>query len=101
MLATDNIQGMNTNAAKIIDALGGTAEVARLFGVRMPSVSRWRMAGIPPARMMFLKAVHSAALEGIDLNAATAVAANDPHVAQAEGQGVAAQPQATVEVGHV
>lgn len=68
---------MNTNAVKIIDALGGTAEVARLFGVRMPSVSRWRVAGIPPARMMFLKVVHATALEGIDLQAATAAGSNE------------------------
>lgn len=80
---------MNTNAAKIIDALGGTAEVARLFGVRMPSVSRWRVAGIPPARMMFLRVVHSSVLVGIDLDAATAFATNDQNIVQNEGKGCA------------
>lgn len=63
---------MNTNAAKIIDALGGTAEVARLFGVRMPSISRWRVAGIPGARMMYLQAVRPDVLQGVDVPAATA-----------------------------
>ena len=64
---------MNENAAKIIDALGGTAEAARLFEVRMPSVSGWRHFGIPRARMMYLKAAHPKALKGVDLEAATAV----------------------------
>ena len=65
---------MNSNAVKIIDTLGGTAEVARLFEVRMPSVSRWRVAGIPAARMMYLKAVRPDALAGADAAAATAPA---------------------------
>ena len=47
--------GMNLHASKVIDALGGTAEVARMFGVRMPSVSGWRTEGIPKARMMYIK----------------------------------------------
>lgn len=63
---------MNTHAAKIIDALGGTAEVARLFGVRMPSISRWRVAGIPGARMMYLQAARPDVLRGVDVAAATA-----------------------------
>lgn len=64
--------GMNTQATKIIDALGGTAEVSRLFDVRMASVSVWKQKGIPKARMMFLKAAHNKKLRGIDLAAATA-----------------------------
>jgi hypothetical protein len=39
---------------EIIDALGGTAEVARICNVRPPSVSEWRKNGIPPARRQFL-----------------------------------------------
>jgi hypothetical protein len=62
----------NTHASKIIDALGGTAQVARLFDVRMASVSDWKQSGIPRARMMYLKAVHPKALKGIDVKAATA-----------------------------
>lgn len=42
-------------SSQIIDALGGTAEVARLCDVKMPSVSQWRNSRIPPARLMFLK----------------------------------------------
>lgn len=64
---------MNADAVKIIDALGGTAEAARLFEVRMPSVSAWRHFGIPRARMMYLKAVRPQALAGADVEAATAV----------------------------
>jgi hypothetical protein len=40
---------------KIIDALGGTNEVARLCEIKPPSVSEWRRDGIPHARLMFLK----------------------------------------------
>lgn len=42
---------------QIIDALGGTAEVARLCDVKQPSVSQWRKEGIPAARLMYLRAV--------------------------------------------
>lgn len=43
--------------SEIIDALGGTAAVARLCQVKPPSVSDWRKEGIPQARRMFLEAV--------------------------------------------
>lgn len=43
------------NASEIIDALGGTAEVARLCNVRPPSVSEWKVKGIPEARRMYLE----------------------------------------------
>ena len=39
---------------KIIDALGGSAATARLFGIRQPSVSDWRHKGIPRARLQTL-----------------------------------------------
>lgn len=42
---------------EIIDALGGTAAVARLCQVKKPSVSEWRKKGIPSARRMYLEAV--------------------------------------------
>jgi len=45
------------NASEIIDKLGGTAEVARICEVKPPSVSEWRTAGIPPARLMYLKVI--------------------------------------------
>lgn len=43
--------------SEIIDALGGTAEVARLCDVKQPSVSDWRKQGIPRARRMYLQAI--------------------------------------------
>lgn len=48
----------NMDASKIIDALGGTAEVARLFRVKMPSVSAWRTSGIPKARLLVIEILH-------------------------------------------
>lgn len=39
----------------IIDALGGTSEVAKICGVKPPSVSEWRDSGIPRARLMYLR----------------------------------------------
>lgn len=62
---------MNPHATQIIKALGDTAAVARLFGIAMSSVSDWKKQGIPPARLMYLKAVHKKKLTGIDLNKAT------------------------------
>ena len=70
-LATPNNHAMNKAATQIIDSLGGTAEVSRMFGVRMPSVSDWKKTGIPKARMMFLKVAHKKALSCIDVAAAT------------------------------
>lgn len=51
------------NANDIIDALGGTAAVARMCEVRQPSVSEWRVRGIPKARLMYLKAVRPEVFE--------------------------------------
>lgn len=62
---------MNPQAIQIIDALGGTAEVSRIFDIAMPSVSSWKESGIPKSRMMFLEVAHARALRGIDLAAAT------------------------------
>lgn len=45
------------SASEVIDALGGTAAVARLCEVRMPSVSEWRRSGIPAARLMYLRVI--------------------------------------------
>lgn len=63
---------MNPHATQVIDVLGGTAEVARLFDVRMPSVSHWKRDGIPHARMMLLRETRKEQLGNIDLVAATA-----------------------------
>lgn len=40
---------------KVIEELGGTAKVAKIFKIKMPSVSKWKKAGIPQARLMYLK----------------------------------------------
>lgn len=63
---------MNTAATEIIERLGGTAKVSRLFGLAMPSVSDWKRDGIPQARVMFLKVAKKKELAGFDLDAATA-----------------------------
>lgn len=47
------------NTSQVIDALGGTAKVARLCEVEMAAVSQWRHSGIPNARLMFLKLARS------------------------------------------
>lgn len=43
--------------SQLIDSLGGTAVVARLCGVSMPAVSRWRRGGIPMLRLIQLKSL--------------------------------------------
>jgi len=55
--------GMDTNI--IIDRLGGPSEVARLCGVKLPSVSEWRKQGIPKARLMYLKLLRPDVFEGV------------------------------------
>lgn len=62
---------MNQQATQIIEALGDTAAVARLFGISMASVSDWKKSGIPPARLMYLKVAHKKKLAGIDLKGAS------------------------------
>lgn len=77
---------MNIHATQVIDALGGTAAVARIFDLSMPSVSDWKKDGIPSARMMFLRATKKKELDGIDLTAATAPRRKlMPELAEREG----------------
>lgn len=40
-----------------IDLLGGTNAVARLCKIKQPSVSEWRVNGIPQARRQFLELI--------------------------------------------
>ena len=51
--------GMNKKidkeACRIIDALGGTSETARMFNIEPPSVTGWKINGIPEARLMYLR----------------------------------------------
>lgn len=52
--------------SKIIDALGGTTEVARLCKVQPPSVSGWRVNGIPSARRQYLELLRPDVFAGAD-----------------------------------
>jgi hypothetical protein len=49
--------GPMENTNHLIDALGGTNEVAKLCDVRPQAVSQWRSEGIPKARLMYLRAI--------------------------------------------
>jgi hypothetical protein len=46
-----------TEHSRIIDAIGGTGEVAKLCEVLPSAVSQWRTDGIPRARLMYLRLV--------------------------------------------
>lgn len=46
-----------TYADKVIDALGGTAEVARLTEAPNSTVHSWRKIGIPKSRMAHLRLI--------------------------------------------
>lgn len=46
---------MDQEACRVIDALGGTGEVARLCEVSDAAVSQWRHDGIPKARLQYLR----------------------------------------------
>lgn len=49
----------------IINNLGGTAAVARLFGIKPPSVSEWKRNGIPSARMQYIALARPDALKPV------------------------------------
>lgn len=42
-------------SAEVIQSLGGTSEVARLFGISAPSVTAWKKSGIPDYRLLVLQ----------------------------------------------
>lgn len=44
-------------ANRVIDALGGTAVVAKLCEVNRQAVSQWRRNGLPDARRMYLRVI--------------------------------------------
>ena len=62
---------MNETASKIVATLGGITAVARIFGIKPPSVAEWTQFGIPHSRVMYLKVAHQQELAGIDIDAAT------------------------------
>lgn len=64
------------NDSEIIDALGGTTEVARLCEVQPPSVSEWRKGGIPKARRKYLELLRPDVFEPRPVPAATEASAN-------------------------
>ena len=64
---------------KLIEELGGTAAVARLFGVSSPSVSQWKREGIPKARLQTIQLLRPDLVETI---AAEATAVDDPDAAR-------------------
>jgi hypothetical protein len=55
MDAMDTEPARDPFACAVIDKIGGTAATARLCEVRLPSVSQWRVNGIPRARIQFLR----------------------------------------------
>lgn len=57
--------------AKIIDALGGTNAVARIFDIKAPSVSDWKKSGIPRSRKMYLEAVYPEVINAVAPGATT------------------------------
>ena len=49
---------MNTDQSnQVIDALGGTVKVSRIFSVTKGAVSQWRKTGIPASRELYIRAV--------------------------------------------
>ena len=48
-------QTIHASDSDLIDQLGGTGAVAKLFEVSPPTVSIWRKSGISKARMMYLR----------------------------------------------
>jgi len=49
------------DSTAVIEALGGTTAVARLLGIKPPSVHEWRGSEIPEARVLQLGAAIEAA----------------------------------------
>lgn len=55
------------NASTIIQRLGGTTAVARMFQIEPPSVSEWKRRNeIPKARLMYLKLARPEVFEEVD-----------------------------------
>lgn len=44
-------------SSEIIDAMGGTSLVAKLFNITTGAVSQWREDGIPEARLFSIKLI--------------------------------------------
>jgi hypothetical protein len=59
----------NITPDQIIDALGGTSEVAALCDIKPPSVSEWRKAGIPKAQLKYLRLARPEKFAELDAHA--------------------------------
>lgn len=53
-------------ANAVIDRLGGTSAVARIFDIRPSSVHQWRIDGLPKARLQYLKVAFPKILKSIE-----------------------------------
>jgi hypothetical protein len=53
------IKSMDTKEpySQLIDALGGTTQVAEICRVSSQAVSKWRRDGIPESRLMYLQVI--------------------------------------------
>lgn len=57
---------MSTYADRLIDALGGTTEVAELVKAPTSTVHSWRRKGLSPSRLDHLKLAAAAAGKTVD-----------------------------------
>lgn len=68
----DTLHDRNHFACAVIEKIGGTAAMARLCDVKMPSVSEWKTTGIPSARLQFLRLARPDVFAAIELELAEA-----------------------------
>lgn len=54
-----------SDVSLVIDRLGGTTEVARICGIKPPSVSEWRTHGMPRPWRKYLREAYPDAFKGI------------------------------------
>lgn len=79
-LRLSQIGSMQTIAAKIIDALGGTSQVSRLIESPTSTVHSWRKNGIPQSRFAHLRLVAQDCDPPVDIDAIVKEAAGLPRV---------------------
>jgi hypothetical protein len=63
---TQHIEQKRAYAVRVIDALDGTAAVARLCKTSMAAVSQWKENGIPEYRLDFLRLARPDVFEGLE-----------------------------------
>lgn len=69
---------MHDPSCQLIDALGGTSEVAKLIRTPMTTVHAWRKTGIPDPRLDHIKLAASARGKAAELETALSVLADEP-----------------------